>query len=643
MRKSSPWQVAAPVGLVAVLAVTVAVMGFLSVRRMERDQARAVFGGIAKDRLAALRERIGANLLGLDLVGRFYDGGEKVERLKFRLFVAPFLARRRCVQAVEWIPCVPDAERDAYTLSVRQEGFPEFEITEEQGHGRMIQAPRREEYFPVHFLEPYGGNEKALGLDLASEAVRLEGLNRARDSGEMVATGPITLVQEPEEQLGFLVFVPVYRRGARLDTARDRHANLSGFAVGVFRGDDLLRETTSQFHPAGIDMALFDQSSPGGERLIAWHPSRLRNGPASEAAAASGTRRDGLHYSARLTVAGRDWLLVCTPAPEFLAAQGQWGSWLFLVAELALIAVLVTSLAANGRRASRLERLTAQLSGANERLGLEVADRKRAEKALSERTEALARSNAELEQFAYVASHDLQEPLRMVTAYVQMLARRYQGKLDANADEFIAFAVDGAQRMSVLINDLLSYSRVTTRGKDFAPTDCKAVMENVLADLQVAIEESGAVVTHDPLPTILADGVQIGRVFQNLVGNAIKYHGAQAPRVHVSAGRQGEEWRFAVRDNGIGIAPEHQERIFVIFQRLHARQEYVGTGIGLAICKKTVERHGGRIWVESEPGKGSTFYFTVPIREAEANDHSSDDRATQELANQRETCGNPVG
>ena len=266
----------------------------------------------------------------------------------------------------------------------------------------------------------------------------------------------------------------------------------------------------------------------------------------------------------------------------------------------------------------------------------DITDRKRAQ-------EALARSNTELEQFAYVASHDLQEPLRMVTGYVQMLARRYKGQLDADADDFIAFAVDGTQRMSVLINDLLSYSRVTTRGKDFVPTDCEAIMENVLADFQLAIEEAGAVVTHDPLPTILADDVQMGRVVQNLVGNAIKYHGDEPPRVHVSAERQGEEWRFGVRDNGIGIAPEHRERIFIIFQRLHARDEYAGTGIGLAICKKTVERHGGRIWVESEPGQGSTFYFTVPIREAEANEHSSDDRETQDHAHQREACGNPVG
>ena len=188
-----------------------------------------------------------------------------------------------------------------------------------------------------------------------------------------------------------------------------------------------------------------------------------------------------------------------------------------------------------------------------------------------------------------------------------------KGRLDANADEFIAYAVDGANRMQRLINDLLAYSRVGTRGKEFEPTDCTAVFDQALANLKVAIEESGAVVTRDPLPTVMADKLQIGQLFQNLIGNAIKYHGDEPPRVHVSAEQKGNEWVFSVRDNGIGIDPQYAERIFVIFQRLHTREEYPGTGIGLAICKKIVERHGGRIWVESQLGSGATFYFTIPM------------------------------
>jgi PAS domain S-box-containing protein len=247
----------------------------------------------------------------------------------------------------------------------------------------------------------------------------------------------------------------------------------------------------------------------------------------------------------------------------------------------------------------------------------DITDRKRAEEALRVKTEELARSNRELEQFAYVASHDLQEPLRMVTSYVQLLARRYKGKLDSDADEFIAFAENGAIRMWRLINDLLTYSRVGAWGKEFEPIDCETVLNQSLDNLKVAIEENGAVVTHDPLPIVMADHPQLVQLFQNLIGNAIKFRGNEPPRIHVSASRNGNGWTFSVCDNGIGIAPEYAKRIFVIFQRLHSREKYPGTGIGLAICQKIVERHGGRIWVESEVEKGATFYFTLPASKTE--------------------------
>jgi len=247
----------------------------------------------------------------------------------------------------------------------------------------------------------------------------------------------------------------------------------------------------------------------------------------------------------------------------------------------------------------------------------DITERKQAEEKLQKTLAELERSNKELEQFAYVASHDLQEPLRMIASYVQLLARRYKGKLDADADDFIAYAVDGAGHLQRMINDLLAYSRVGTRGKPFQPTDCQAVLNQVLANLKVAIEESSAVITQDPLPMVMADESQMTQLFQNLINNAIKFRGKASPRVHISVEPKETEWVFSVRDNGIGIDPQYYERIFMLFQSLHSREEYPGTGMGLAICKKIVERHGGRIWVESEPGKGSTFYFTISKRGGE--------------------------
>jgi len=236
-----------------------------------------------------------------------------------------------------------------------------------------------------------------------------------------------------------------------------------------------------------------------------------------------------------------------------------------------------------------------------------AASRQKAEKDLADQAKELARSNQELEQFAYVASHDLQEPLRMVASYSQLLERRYKNHLDGEAGEFFDYIVDGVKRMQGLIHDLLLYSRVGTGGQDFAPTDCGAVMRRVLAVLRGAVEESGAQVTQDALPTVMADESQLEQLFQNLIGNAVKYCNSGAPAVHVSCQREEGRWLFSVKDNGIGIDPQFAEKIFVIFQRLHSREEYAGSGIGLAVCKKIVERHGGKIWVESESGKGRHF------------------------------------
>jgi PAS domain S-box-containing protein len=247
---------------------------------------------------------------------------------------------------------------------------------------------------------------------------------------------------------------------------------------------------------------------------------------------------------------------------------------------------------------------------------LPMEDLRHAEQVMARLVRDLERARQDMEQFAYVASHDLQEPLRMVSSYLQLIERRYKGQLDGDADDFINFAVDGARRMQQLISDLLTYSRIGTRGKPFGPTDFNEVLDDALAGMKEQLESAHAKVTRDPLPSLIADATQLEQLFQHLIGNAIKFRGRRRPRIHVGAQEVDGEWVFSVRDNGPGIDPRYGERIFVIFQRLHGRDEYPGTGMGLAICKRIVERRGGRIWVESEPGKGATFNFTMPQRGA---------------------------
>ncbi len=242
----------------------------------------------------------------------------------------------------------------------------------------------------------------------------------------------------------------------------------------------------------------------------------------------------------------------------------------------------------------------------------EIKKRERLQAQLERYTHELERSNQDLQQFAYITSHDLQEPLRMITSYLQILERRYKGALDSDAEDFIYYAVDGARRMQELINGLLLFSRVKTQASELQITDSQEVMEQAKHNLQLVIDESSAQIYYEELPQIMADRTQLMQLFQNLISNAIKYNDSDPPVIHIHTKHQNEEWLFSFSDNGIGFDQDQSERIFKIFQRLHSRDEYPGTGIGLAVCKRIVERHHGRIWVDSQKGRGSTFYFTIP-------------------------------
>ncbi len=439
---------------------------------------------------------------------------------------------------------------------------------------------------PITDLEPQKTNEPAFGLDFLSEPHRRAAVERTLASGLPEAPAPVRLIQEPGRQRGFLVMLGV--------------DNAAGYAIGVayaaFRMGDLV-----------------DQISPPAERHATLEvydlgPTSGPPAPLERAAAMydTDTRKQVLRphefghgsHTMHLEVMGRRWAVYYAPDHSLAAPDQALLNWLplLIAAVLAALAawLLGSSLRTERRAVALAERMT---------------------QSLRESQTDLARSNAELERFAYVASHDLREPLRTITGFLGLLSRRHRDRLDDDGREFIDLAVAGAKRMDSLIAELLESSR-TGRGETTPePTDLDAAWSVAVRNLSAAIAETGAEVTAGPLPAVMADRGEMVQVLQNLLGNAIKYHGPGVPRVHAEAVRRGDEWQISVTDDGQGIDPRHHDRIFVLLQRLHRNDEIEGTGMGLAICKKIVEHHGGRIWVESAEGEGARFTFALPATE----------------------------
>jgi signal transduction histidine kinase len=610
-----------PVALAALAGLAVSLVAFLSVRQWEIQRQIYSFDEIADLQRAALQRAINSTLEILHSIRAFYASSREVEREEFRVFVTNALGRHPEIQSLEWLPRVTDAQRDALEQAVRKEGHDGFTITDIGADGRRVGAPRREQYFPSVYLEPFTENRAAFGLDHFAIPARQEAMLVACDTAEPRAIPWERLFRMGRQDpfpYAALVFIPIYPSDKPADTAEHRREHLLGHAVAVIHVSTLVDVALRGMHRRDVNVYL------GDEPVFEQEPLMLRYGPATQplvgaqAAAKLRELRERRLKPTPLPVAGRSWTLWSEPTPGYLAARRAWPEWAVLCGGLITTLLLAAYLASALGRTAHVERLvaerTAALEKTNRDLQREIAERYRAELRLRKATAQLTQSNKELEQFAYVASHDLQEPLRMISSYTQLLARRYRDKLDATANDFIGFAVEGVTRMQQLINDLLAYSRVGRQGRPFQATDTGQVLARVLATLRLALQESQAEITHDDMPTVMADALLLEQLFQNLIGNAIKFRNKQPPRIRIRASQDVKCWLFSVSDNGIGIAPEHKERIFQMFQRLHSREEYPGTGIGLAICKKIVEHHRGRLWVESAPGQGSTFCFTIPSR-----------------------------
>jgi signal transduction histidine kinase len=524
------------------VSFTLVIVLFIEAGSWEQKRIQLDFDQRADELVSRLLENLDRHLDVLYSIRNLFESYPDVDRQAFRTFVRPMFARYPGLQALEWLPRVPAAERDLFEECVRHEGYPRFEITESVSEGHMVRAKRRREYFPVDYVEPYQGNEIAFGFDVASDPFRSQALRKAAETGQPAATRRITLVQETGHQFGLLVFLPVYgARGRRADEAMERrkHARRQtpdGFVLEVFRMGDLVQASLGRAGARDTQMCLYDDTAPIGKRLLYTNPVSARLTGEEQR-----SRTGAIERVSTFRVAGRRWTLEITPTPMYLASHLSWQAWTILAGGLLFTAVL-------GALLLVVTGYTAQV-----------------EKVVAERTEQLLNSNTELRRFAYVASHDLQEPLRAVAGFAQLLATRYRDKLDAEAHEFIAFMVEGVKRMQALINDLATYYAVGTRPPVLEPVDCHEMVEGVLREVQETVQASGA-------------------------------------------------WVMSVTDNGIGIDAQFWDQIFDPFKRLHSRGEYAGTGCGLAICKKIVENHGGRIWVKSQPGRGSAFFFTWPCR-----------------------------
>jgi len=374
-----------PAGITLLVGLLLSILAFNMARSWENIDIRSEFNRAAENHIAAIKKAIGSNLLVLESLGSFYGASREVDRREFREFVTPILSQNLTIQALEWIPRVPASERSSYEKAAQLEGFPDFQITERQAHGKMVKADQRVEYFPVYFVEPFRGNETALGFDLASNPTRKEALDRSRDSRKMVATARITLVQETGEKYGLLVFRPVFQKGNALDTIAARRKHLEGFVLGVFRIGDIVQSALADLAPAGIDILLYDHSAPVNEDLLYFHGSRTRQKQLWWPKAEEALGRSELRYSHTLDVAGRKWSIECSETPYFMAAGRSWQPWLASLALLLCTAIVAVYFIVNTRRGARL-------SKAYQDLQTEIIERRRSEEALRESEERFRNS-----------------------------------------------------------------------------------------------------------------------------------------------------------------------------------------------------------------------------------------------------------
>lgn len=553
-------------------------------------QRKERFEGKVKQVESAIRDRLAiysdAQYAGAGL----FLSSDLVTRNDWKEFIKAFLLLKRYpgINGMGYAVPVKKEEAQEFVCQTRKDGAPDFKIT---SYDKELVG---EEFYIIKYIEPYEANKAALGFDMGSEPRRKKAMEEARDLGRPVITSLVYLVQDSTSSPGFLMYVPFYKYGYVPETVEARRENFLGWVYAPFLAKDFmeairrisLTDTRDLIHIEVFDDKPLTDKTLLYESLDTKKSEKLK--PAVK----------------QISIFNNSWIIRITPTPELAKLYSPKRYWLiwFGGGLLGLSLYYVVYLLASTRRhAMEIAR----------NMTFEI---RRQKEQLQQKNIELERSNRDLEQFAYVASHDLKEPLRMVNIYTQLLATRYSEKLDSEARTYIRFATQGASRMGSLINDLLLYARLGNESIEKNIVDVMEVLDKVKEVLQLQITETNAqIVEMVPMPKVIASEHHIHSLFQNIISNSLKYHKPdENPVININAERYNAFWLFSISDNGIGMEKDHLEKIFVIFQRLHNKEEYTGTGIGLAICKKIVEFHGGKIWAESTLGQGTTIFFTLP-------------------------------
>lgn len=597
-----------PAALALVAGCSGAWIAARATRDAERLRVRGELRHIADIRARDLELRLAAGTQVLHAVRAFYDSSQVVDRDEFTSFTAPFLSAHAEVQAIEWVPCVPAEKRAEIESRARSEGLGGFAIRERDVHGALVEAGERPVYFPVLYAEPRALNERSWGFDLGSSAVRRVALDRARDGAHVVTSNPLSLVQDASRSAGVLLLVPVYAREAEIHDVESRRRAIRGFAVGVLRIETLVEATLLRDPDAlrGMTVSLLDPAAPETHRELF---AQAVQSPAAGAAP----------IDAHVRVGDRSWRVQFTPDPAAAAAIGVATANLVLGVGVAMSLLLCAHLVRSVRGRERVDRLvrerTAQLRSATEHLREQARE-------LTRTNDDLVEKNAELADFAYVASHDLQEPLRKLVSFSSMLERDLGQDLPPRAAEDVHFIVDAALRMKALVEDLLALTRAGRRPLVCDPVSLDVCLDGALACVTESMESSGAEIVRGALPGVVGDRSALTDVLEQLLHNALKFARKDVPPVvRITGERLDGRVVVSVMDNGIGIKPEYLGAVFAPFRRLHGRAEYEGTGIGLAVCRRIVVRHGGRIWAESVVDGGTTFKFELADSDEVQDEH----------------------